>query len=294
MIGRSGTIEGMPDAARFLWQVTEPFHALTYFAAEAQTVFEDAGLRGFWRGYFAGRAAPLGPVGPGSVTAAFFGFHPAFVARAVPDVWSRCPPDRALDARLAGVDAAVRAHLDLDEVVGVAGAVAPALGNAAASCDVAGRPMFAANRDLDEPDEPHLALWQATTLLREHRGDGHVAVLVAAGVGPCEAHVLRLAHTGEPPESIRPYRGWDEDDWSAAAVRLIDRGWLGGDRSITPAGREAHRSIEADTDRLAASFLAPLEEGSVRRLITALGPLAASLADRIIPYPNPIGLDRPG
>ena len=166
--------------ARALWQVTEPLHALTYFAPECLGAFENAGLRGFWRGYFAGRAAPLGAVGAGLVTAVFYGFHRDFVARAVPDVWDRCRPQQVLEARWAGVDAAIRAHLDLDEVVAVAATVRPVLAKAAAVADLPGRPMFAANRDLDEPEEPHLALWHAGTLLREHRGDAHVTALVAA------------------------------------------------------------------------------------------------------------------
>ena len=93
---------------RRLWTVSEPLHVLTYFAPESHDAFTAAGLRGFWRGYFAGRAAPLGPVGPGLVTATFFGFHPAFVSRAIPSVWSIVTPDDAITARQAGIAAALR------------------------------------------------------------------------------------------------------------------------------------------------------------------------------------------
>src|SRR3954471_566660 len=92
---------------RRMWSLFEPVHAVTYFAPHAAATFEAAGLRGFWRRYFAGRAAPLGTVGPGPVIAAFFGFAPAMVSRAFPDVWTRITPQAALDARTAGARAAL-------------------------------------------------------------------------------------------------------------------------------------------------------------------------------------------
>lgn len=85
-----------------MWTLFEPIHAVTYFAPEARAAFEEAGLRGFWRGYFAGRAAPLGPTGAAVVTASFFNFAPAFVARAIPAVWDLIAPEDALATRLAG------------------------------------------------------------------------------------------------------------------------------------------------------------------------------------------------
>ena len=97
-----------PGTARLLWSLAEPFHALTYFADEAAAAFTTAGLRGFWAGYFASRAAPLGAVGAEVVTATFVNFAPDFVARRVPAVWESASPAAALEARLAGVDAAVR------------------------------------------------------------------------------------------------------------------------------------------------------------------------------------------
>jgi hypothetical protein len=282
-----------PDLVRALWRVAEPIHALTYFAPEATQAFEDAGLRGFWRGYFAGRAAPLGAVGAAPVVAAFYGFRPDFVARAVPDVWRRCAPPDVLAARLAGVDAAVRRHLTADAVTSVADRVVPVMRDAAARCGVAGRVMFAANAALHEPDEPHLALWHVTTLLREHRGDGHVAALVAHDVGPCAAHVLRLAATGAPPTSIEPYRGWDADDWATTADELRTRGWLGAGGEITAAGRVVHGRVEDATDGAAAAFVAGLDRASVEALVDALRPLALRLGDGMIPYPNPMGVPCP-
>ncbi len=65
--------------ARRMWTLFEPVHVVSYFAAPAKGAFEQAGLRGFWRGYFAGRAAPIGPVGAAPVIAAFFSFAPSMV-----------------------------------------------------------------------------------------------------------------------------------------------------------------------------------------------------------------------
>src|SRR5439155_23094545 len=100
--------------ARRLWRLLEPYHAATYFAPEARQAFKDAGLRGFWMGYFAGRAAPMGTVGPGVVTATFFGFEPSMVAKALPDAWGFANVDTVLEARLAGVDGALRRLLGSD------------------------------------------------------------------------------------------------------------------------------------------------------------------------------------
>lgn len=277
--------------ARALWQVAEPYHAIVYFAPEARPVFEQAGLRGFWRGYFAGRAAPLGWVGAGIVTAVFHGFHPDFVARAVPDVWDRCGPTDALDARLDAVDAAVRAHLEPAVVADAAATVLADLRLLATSASVAGRPLYAGNLDLDEPDEAHLALWHLATLLRERRGDGHVAALVARDIAPTEAHLLRLAVAGLPLESVAPHRGWRAEDWDAAAAALRGRGWLAADGRATADGRAVHAAIEAETDR--AALPRGADRDVVARVTAGLRPIAVALADAVVPYPNPIGLPPP-
>ncbi|MGH9244579.1 MAG: SCO6745 family protein [Acidimicrobiales bacterium] len=282
-------------AIRRLWQLAEPIHAVTYFAPEAREAFEGAGLRGFWRGYFAGRAAPLGAVGPGVVTACFFGFHPDFVRRALPSVWSLAPPARALEARLAGADGALRRMLDgaADADTTVTDA-ADIVRRGMDEASVAGRPLFAANRELEWPTDPHLALWHGTTLLREHRGDGHVAALGAAGFDPCEGHVTQVAARGAPPESIQPYRGWSDDDWGAAAERLRSRGWLTDDGTLSPEGRSVRDDVEDTTDRLAGDPWARAGDTDLEQLIELLQPIAARvLAAGEFPDPNPIGVPPP-
>ena len=169
-------------AARRMWTLFEPVHVVTYFSAEARSAFTDAGLRGFWRGYFAGRAAPLGAVDAAPVTASFFTFAPPMVARAVPGVWELITPEEALAVRSAGAVAALR-RLLVDQEAGVA-AAADLLLRAADGVDCAGRVLAAANaaRPVKGDEEAGARLWHAATLLREHRGDGHFAAPVAAGI----------------------------------------------------------------------------------------------------------------
>ncbi|MET7937625.1 hypothetical protein [Streptomyces sp. NPDC005322] len=275
--------------ARRMWALFEPIHAVTYFAPEAHAAYEDAGLRGFWRGYFTGRAAPLGPVGPEPVVAAFFSFAPAMVARALPDAWALTAPERALELRRAGAGKALRRLLAgyESEVERAAEALVPR----AAGLDGSGRVLTAANASLDFPDKPVERLWHATTLLREHRGDGHVAALVSAGLDGCEALALRAA-TDLPRTELQPYRGWTDQEWEAAEHRLTERGWLDPSGSATDAGREVLHTVEEATDRAAERpwrALAPTEADQLARLLT---PLAKACATALR-FPNPIGLPEP-
>lgn len=277
----------MDNTARTMWTLFEPVHAVTYFAPEARTAYEGAGLRGFWRGYFAGRAAPLGAVGPGQVYATFFCFHRAMVERAVPDVWARADRAGILDARLAGARHALAGVLDKmpPEIVAEAAVL---LRRAATAADVAGRTLAAANADLPWPDDPLGVLWQAATILREHRGDGHVAALLAAGLDGIETLVWRAALDNRR-EVLQPSRGWSDDEWAAAGERLTARGWLTADGHATPAAAAARDEIERTTDELAAGPWQRLGPEAVARLVTLLHPVAEA-ARTYLPFPNPIGL----
>src|SRR5215510_1183120 len=105
---QTGAAMSASQVARRMWTLFEPVHTVTYFAAEARAAFEAAGLRGFWRGYFAGRAAPLGRVEAAPVIALFNSFAPQMVQRAIPDVWTRATPEEALVARVEGATGALR------------------------------------------------------------------------------------------------------------------------------------------------------------------------------------------
>ena len=282
----------MSADARQLWTRAEPLHALTYFAPESQQAFEEAGLQGFWRGYFAGRAAPLGKAPAGMVTATFYGFHPDFVARAIPSVWTIITPAGALEARLEGIDRSMRRIFGDDLPTTDAASAATELRKAIDATPVTGLPLFAANAALDWPELPHLALWHAVTCVREHRGDGHVNLLGVAGVDPCEAHVLRIADDELPLESIQPYRGWTEENWADATARLRTRGWLDDSDRTTPEGTRARAGIEHDTDRLNANLVDQIAEPDVvMRVLTAITHQLQRA--QAIPYPNPVGVPPP-
>src|SRR6185437_13615666 len=189
--GEGATVADTMSAARAMWTMFEPVHDVTYFAPEALRAFTEAGLRGYWRGYFAGRAAPLGGAGAAVVTASFYNFAPAFVARAIPGVWDLITPQDAIAVREAGAAASLRRLLGGREAE--AAKAADLLWRAAGDLDFAGRVLSAANSGLPVSGDPLTRLWQAATLLREHRGDGHFAALAAADIDGCEAVVLRCA-----------------------------------------------------------------------------------------------------
>jgi hypothetical protein len=286
-------VDVLPQLARRMWSLFEPVHALTYFAAEAGKAYADAGLRGFWRGYFAGRAAPLGQIGAAPVTAAFFSFAPPMVARALPAVWELIPPADALRVRSAGAVAALRRLLSGPdtELLAAAGTAADLLAGVIEGIDCAGRVLAGANAALPVPAEPLARLWHAATVLREHRGDGHVAALVAAGIDGCEALVLR-AGLDLSREMLQPIRGWDDAAWEQAAARLAGRGWLGPGGRLTAAGAAAHRAVEQATDLAAARPWASLGPGGFSRLQAVLAPVARACAAGL-PYPNPVGMPAP-
>ncbi|MEG3630248.1 SCO6745 family protein [Streptomyces poriticola] len=221
---------------------------------------------------FAARAAALGPVGPGTVTATFYSYKYDLVARHLPAVWETASPEKALAARVRAVDATLRRLLGEETLESAEMAEAARLAlRAAEACSRSARPLYAAHADLPVPEEPHLAYWHAATLLREHRGDGHLAVLTAAGLDGLEAVVSHTATgRGMTPRWACGTRGWSREDWEAAAVRLRDRGLLDGDGELTEAGAALREEIERETDRLDTAPYDHLGEQGVARL-TELG-----------------------
>ena len=273
-----------------MWTLFEPIHAVTYFAPEARSAYEQAGLRGFWRGYFAGRAAPLGAASAAVVTASFFNFAPAFVARAIPGVWELLTPETALRIRLAGATEALRSLFDGREV-DVDGA-ADLLWRAIGELDFSGRVLAAANVALPVRQDGLARLWLAATVLREHRGDGHFAALAAADIDGCEAVALRCC-LNLRREDLQPVRGWTDEAWDEALSRLVGRGWVGGDGELTSAGRQAHAAVENATDWAAARPWARLGPDATAEIANVLTPLAKACASAL-PYPSPIGVPAPG
>lgn len=267
-------------------------NAVTYFAPECRQAAADIGLRGFWMGYFACRAAPMGPVAPGVVESTFFNFHPTMVRRAIPDAWGIAAPESVLSARSSAAAAAItRLVPGADEV---ATAVVPSLLAAARRGAAAGRPLFAANRDLLERHRGVSALWQAATTLREHRGDGHVAVLTESGLDGCEALALFASTEEVPADLLRTARGWSEAEWGDAVERLTSRGLVTSEGGPTEGGRGLRRRIEQRTDELAAEPFDGVAGHAVDDLLRALRSVAQPIAaSGEITFPNPMGLPRP-
>ncbi|MFD9706276.1 hypothetical protein [Lentzea sp. NPDC059081] len=260
--------------ARQLWLRFEPYHDVTYFTPESRAATDALGCKGGWMGYFGMRAAPLGAASPELVTAVFYNFAPRMVARALPDAWAVASPGEFLEARLRGVDGALRRLLGEVDTSEIAEAAALAR-MAAMAAPLGGRPLAAANRALPWPAEPHLELWHACTILREARGDGHVAALVAHGVGPCQALALYAREHSLDPAYMRTARGWTGEEWDAVSD-------LPGDLA----------AVERATDSSALEPWEVLGTTGTLRFVELMTPLALRIASgneamRV----NPMALD---
>ncbi len=258
---------------RRLAVLVESVHAVVYFAPEPKAAYAELGLRGYWRGYFASRAAPLGAAGPELVTALFGGFAPAMVGRAVPQVWSVASPPQVQAARMAGATAALRRLLGQHRLPAVT-AAAELTGRCVRALPLPGRPMAAAQAGLSRPDDPLAALWHDCTVLREHRGDGHLTSVAVAGLVWPEPHLLQGDRVDTQQQQ---HRGWDDQTWQDAAKRVR--------------GRDL-REVEVLTDRLAAPAYSALNRAEGVELAQILEPVALA-ASKQLPYPNAMGLPRP-
>jgi hypothetical protein len=269
----------MPGStARRLFQLVEPIAVVTYMAEEPTEAVMALGLGNVWDAYFAGRAAPLGrDVPPEVVHALFYNFAPGEVARHIPRVWDTVTPEAANAARQQGSVAALRRTLgDLADAPSI-GPAADLLLRAGTSAPTEGHPLYAAVRTLPIPNEPLARLWHGANLLREHRGDGHVAALVSLGIGGTEAHVLHALSEGMPAEQFGRVSHLPKAQLAAVIDRMRVRGLVGADGWLTADGRQVKARVESLTDELAAPAYDVLEAGELDQLVDDLTPLAAVL-----------------
>lgn len=264
--------------ARRLFQLVEPVAVVTYMANEPTEAVMALGAGNMWDAYFAGRAAPLGRDAPPEVVhALFYNFAGGEVARHIPRVWDRVTPEAANAAREQGSVAALRRILgDLADGPAVPRA-ADILVKAGSSARIEGRALYAAVRTLPVPAEPLARLWHGANLLREHRGDGHVAALVSMGIGGTECHVLHALSDGMPAAQFGRVGHLPEGQLAAVVDAMRTRGLVGTDGWLTAAGRQVKERVEALTDELAAPAYDVLEPDELNQLIEDLEPLAAVL-----------------
>jgi hypothetical protein len=265
--------------ARRMFELLEPICLVTYFADESNEELAALGHRTYWDGYFASRAAPLGRVPAQVVHAAFYSFAEGEAARHIPSAWETVPPEVSFAAWRRGSAASVRRILG-DELAGSPGLVRAAdlTTKAAMSAPTEGRVMYAGWRTLPVPDDPATRLWHSATMLREHRGDGHVAALVGARVGGTEAHILSAIEMGiHPPESFGRVHHLPKERLVAVMDGLRERGLVDADGRFTDAGRETKQRIEDLTDELAAAPYDGLSPAELDELVAELEPITAKL-----------------
>jgi hypothetical protein len=261
--------DDLTNWGRRAWAALEAVHVVPTFSRETRTAFGELGLHP-GLAYFPARSAALGPVPAEVTTATFYVFAPRLVARALPEAWTVASPAQVVQARYASASATLHRLLD---PVAAQDDIAEAARLARTACEgltPEGRPLYAGWASLPWPDEPLLQLWHAATLLREHRGDGHVAALLHAPLDPVEALLTAgLAGTGLP--FSRATRGWSDEDWQAAEARLRDRELLDDD-GLTAAGRALRADVEARTDAAALAGWRSLGLNGTRRLAQLVRP----------------------
>lgn len=270
-----------PALARRTWRLGEPVHAMIYFAEEGPEQYAKIGLRGRAMGYFASRSAAFGRPSADVVIATFCNFSPDLVRQVIPAAWDLAEPADVLAARLAAVDGALRRALG-DAVTSAEVAEAAELAGraATAACEYTeGRPLFAAHATLDWPDEPHLALWHALTLLREFRGDGHIAALLVEGVTGIEALIGHCATGDLTAQALRGSRAWSEQQWDAAVAGLRAKGIVaqGDELTLTDAGKAQRQWIEDRTDVLSLPAYSALGVDGCTRLGELTRPLSRAI-----------------
>jgi hypothetical protein len=268
---------------RRFWQGIEVIHDVVYFAPDIRERFDAIGLKGWWMAYFASRSAALGTPGPELVTALFYGFAPRAVERVLPDAWAMAERQVILDTRVQLARDALGpavADLDIEPLATVLETIVDGL-------DLAGRALAAAHAAVDRPEDTLGRLWWAATVLREYRGDSHVALLTTNDLDGAAANALALAD-GRAPERQRETRGWTEEEWEDAFSRLAQRGWVDTSRKTTPAGHTFRTQLEDDTDRVCSACFSDDMHALAEAAEDSLVDLARAIKDHgAVTFPNP-------
>ena len=267
----------MNSIARRMFELVEPIGVIPYSADDPNEAMFALGFTNYWDTYFAGRAAPLGLATAEVVDALFYNFAPGEVARHIPKVWCTTTPGAAIAARQIGCVKALRRILG-DRVDSAAFARATELLiKAATSAPCEGRPMYAALRALPIPDDVVARIFHAASMLREHRGDGHIAALMVEGIGRLEAHVLVALDMNMPAGKFGRIHHLPAPQLAAVIDGLRQRGLIGDDGWLSESGRAVKQRVESLTDDLAVKPYKILAPGELDEVTKALEPIAELL-----------------
>jgi hypothetical protein len=275
--------------ARLTHRAGEPIHGMIYFTPHRADAYGQVGIADQRMAYFASRAAAMGPVPAETVIATFFNFNPAIIRPVIPSAWEIATPAQVLAARLEAVDRSLRQAWG-EEISGSHVRQAADLTRRAAeraSSRLQGRPLFAGHACLPWPDAPHLVLWHGQTLLREFRGDGHVALLMTEGLDGLGALITHAATGGIPAEALRTTRAWSEQEWADGVRRARDEGWLadGPGLTLSETGLRRRQSIENRTDELAVFGYEAIGEDGCARLRELTAALSAAVMAADLGFP---------
>jgi hypothetical protein len=282
-----GAASNAEEIARKAHRTLEPLHIVAYFAPEPGERYAALGIKGGMRGYFASRSAAFGRVPAEVVIATFYNFNPTLIHKAIPSVWDVTTPEAVLEARYAGASNAYHRILGDDIVASAEMAEAAELAREATTAlQVVGRPLYAAHASLPWPEPAHLQLFHAQTLLREHRGDGHIAALVIAELDAVEALVTYVpSGPALPPDVLRATRGWSDDEWNDGVERARARGLLDEAGGVTAAGAQLRAAIEAQTDAAAAAPYRHLGAEHTQRLRELARPWSRTISEAMFGTP---------
>ncbi|WP_107066268.1 SCO6745 family protein [Streptomyces rimosus] len=259
------------DAVREVSRAVNAAHLFIHLVPETAEEAAKLGVTDRGPAYFAFRSAAMGAVPWQVVLAAFYNFSPRAV-RAMEGVWDTASPEQWQTARFAAADRALRrvgVSLTAEQIAEARSLIDPVV----AGADYAGKPLAAANASVALPSDPLVALWQQITVLREWRGDAHLPVLAGHRLGPCDCIALHAAAGGVPIGILRTTRRWTDAEWAAATARLVARGWLAADGSVTETGAAARERIEAETDERCAALWSPIGDAGARRLASLIAPI---------------------
>ena len=272
--------------ARRAYETLEPLHILVYFNPGLGAAQERTGLEPY-AFYVGARAAPMGECVSAVVTSAFMNFSPALIDAAWPKAIAY-GLEGVSQARYDMLDEQLRAILG-DRVEDPAIAQAAAVfAEAAAALPRSGRPLASAWAAAPAPTAPYLALWHHLAVLREWRGDNHIAALVEHGLGGLDAAVFHESRLPDPTVVRRTMgrrmvlltRGYTDADWEAAVDRLVARGLTERGDSATPVltatGAALYDDIEAITDAIGEPVWA---EQKMIDTVTELRPYVKTIID---------------